>query len=62
MVNISTEIFSWMVKFSTEEDFTASLDSLPYCGEDVFSCAHLEFPVFQFVPVASCPVTGKHAE
>lgn len=27
-----------------------------------FSYPHVEFPVFQFVLVASCPVTGYHCE
>ena len=33
--------------------------SLPH-SEKVFSDAQREPPVFQFVPTASCPVTGRH--
>lgn len=31
-------------------------------NEKAFSYPHVEFPVFRFVPVASCPVTGYHCE
>lgn len=60
--HIAQNMSSWMVNISTEEEFITSLDSLPYCREDVFSCVHLQFPVFQFVLVASCPVTTQHSE
>lgn len=33
-----------------------------YGKEESFSYPHVEFPVFQFVLVASCPVTGYHCE
>ena len=52
----------WLLSISTDQDFTTSVRNLTTHSKDLFSCVHLEFLVFQFVPVVSCPVTGNHWE
>ena len=56
-----------MINISRKGDSTTSLGSLCQCSwhcvcalSKVFRYVQREPPVLQFVPIASCPVTGHH--
>ena len=53
----------WVLNISREGDSTASGQPIPvlYLSQSkLFPHVHMEYPVFQFLLIAPCPVTGDH--
>lgn len=59
-------MFGWILNMSKDVGSVTSLDNLWQCfftpTQKVLSYSHVAFPVFQSVPLASCPVAGYHRE